>query len=284
MKATIKSHAIAILTYLYVERQCFSMKIRKIFICFLISTLTGIGMLNLNITSANSSSQRNKMEYFPNITYQYLNIDNSQLFEEDELITEMILPTTVVIIDAGHGGIDGGASHETIYEKDINLAVAKKLYAILQSKGIPTILNRTGDYALSDENSWHRTSSRHLKDLSQRMGLTREVEHVLFVSLHVNAGRNSRANGPLVLHQLTGESALLASYIQEPMNDLFGTRKQVIPVKTFYLLKYIKTPAVLVELGFISNRSDRQRLTNNTEQTKIAIAIANGILHYLWIN
>ncbi|HIW31642.1 MAG TPA: N-acetylmuramoyl-L-alanine amidase [Candidatus Paenibacillus intestinavium] len=203
---------------------------------------------------------------------------------EDEISTDIMFPSTAVIIDVGHGGIDGGASYENILEKDINLAVAKKLYAILQSNGIPTILNRTDDYALSEDNQWLKTSSRHLKDLSQRMGLTREIEHVVFISLHVNAGANARAHGPLVLHQHTGESALLATNIQASMNNLFDTSKNVVPVKTFYLLKHVKSPAVLVELGFISNATDRERLITRNEQTKIASAIANGVLHYLWIN
>lgn len=197
---------------------------------------------------------------------------------------KQLLPATAVIIDAGHGGIDGGAAHGTVYEKDINLEVAKKLYAILQSRGIPTILNRTHDYALSEDNRWHRTSSRHLKDLSQRMGLTREIKHVIFVSLHVNSVPNKSAHGPLVLHQPNGESALLAEHIQQELNDLFTTGKRPIAVKTFYVLKHVKSPAVLVELGFISNEHDRARLTSNSEQKKIADSIADGILHYFWLN
>jgi len=193
-------------------------------------------------------------------------------------------PVTAVIIDAGHGGIDGGAAFGNIYEKDINLDVGKRLYALLQSRGIPAILNRTHDYALSDDNRWHRTSSRHLRDLSQRMGLTREIEHVIFVSLHVNAGKNSRAHGPIVLHQHQGESYLLATSIQSEMNALFKTAKRPVEVDKIYVLKYVKSPAVLIELGFITNENDRARLTTPHEQTKIANSIADGISQYFWVN
>lgn len=216
-----------------------------------------------------------------------MEINQSELHvhkSQNDLPEKILLPSTAVIIDAGHGGIDGGASFGNVLEKDINLIVAKKLYAILQSKGIPTVLNRTGDYALSDENSWHKISSRHLRDLSQRMGLTREIDHIVFVSLHVNAGRNTAAHGPLVLHQHTGESALLALNVQDQLNQLYQTEKKIVPVKSFYLLKYIKSPSILVELGFISNPEDRDRLTNATEQNKIAAAISDGILQYFWIN
>jgi len=193
------------------------------------------------------------------------------------------LPATAVIIDVGHGGVDGGASHGSLYEKDINLEVGKRLYALLQSRGIPAIMNRSHDYALSDDNRWHRTSSRHLRDLSQRMGLTREIKHVIFVSLHVNSG-TPRAHGPLVLHQKSGESYLLASSIQSEMNNLYNTAKRPIAVKTFYVLKHVKSPAVLIELGFISNSEDRARLTSPPEQTNIARSIADGISQYFWIN
>ncbi|MFC6331420.1 N-acetylmuramoyl-L-alanine amidase [Paenibacillus septentrionalis] len=204
--------------------------------------------------------------------------------EEDRKQSSPYLPTTAVIIDAGHGGIDSGAFYGDIYEKDINLEVGKRLYAILQSRGIPTILNRTHDYALSDDNRWHRTSSRHLRDLSQRMGLAREIDHVIFISLHVNAVGNPNAHGPLVLHQQGGESALLARVIQTQLNGVYHTSKQPIAVNSFYVLKYVKSPAVLVELGFISNAEDRTRLTTPYEQKIIAEAIANGISHYFWIN
>jgi len=195
-----------------------------------------------------------------------------------------MFPATAVIIDVGHGGVDSGAVYGNLYEKDINLEVGKRLYALLQSRGIPAVLNRTHDYALSDDNRWHRTSSRHLRDLSQRMGLTREIEHVIFVSLHVNAGNSPRAHGPLVLHQQQGESYLLASSVQSEMNALFHTAKRPVAVNSIYILKYVKSPAVLIELGFISNKDDRARLTSSRELTKIAGSIADGISHYFWVN
>lgn len=194
-----------------------------------------------------------------------------------------ILPSTIVMIDVGHGGIDGGTSYENILEKDINLAVAQKLYQLLQGSQIPVILNRNGDYALSDENNWHRTSSRHLKDLSQRAGLAKQVQHKVFISLHVNSGSLNKATGPVVLHQSTGESAMFASYVQEQLNLFYDTRRATKTAKSFYLLNYVKSPAIIVELGFITNTNDRTKLVNPLQQDKLAKALANGIMHYLWI-
>lgn len=194
------------------------------------------------------------------------------------------LPKPVVIIDAGHGGVDGGAIYGGIYEKDINLKVAQKLYLLLQSENIPAILNRTGDYALSEENRWHRVKSRHLKDLSQRSGLTKQLNYAIFVSIHCNASPSPKAHGPLVLHQKTGESYLLASLLQHRLNNVFHTSKKAAGANSFYLLKYVNKPAVIVELGFISSWNDQQILTDQTKQTEIAQALSSGISHYLIIN
>ncbi|WP_214629105.1 N-acetylmuramoyl-L-alanine amidase family protein [Paenibacillus agaridevorans] len=193
------------------------------------------------------------------------------------------LPSTTVIIDVGHGGIDGGASHGDLLEKDINLAIASKLYLLLRSRGIAAVMNRTGDYALSDDNRWHRTSSRHRRDLSQRRGLTEEIGSELMVSLHVNSARNSRKRGPLVLFQNTGESALLAFCLQEVLNRQQNTSELPREGKPFYLLRRVEQPSVIVEMGFISNDQDRSMLTDSRKQLEIAEAIASGIGHYQWV-
>ena len=193
------------------------------------------------------------------------------------------MPRTTVIIDVGHGGIDGGTSHGDLMEKDINLSIARKLYLLLRSQGIQAAMNRKGDYALSDENRWHRTSSRHRRDLSQRRALTQEIESELLVSLHVNWARNSAKRGPLVLHQPTGESALLAFCLQDALNRQQHTFALPKTGGTFYMLRRVEQTAVIVEMGFISNASDRRMLTDEAGQKQVAEAIASGIRQYKWI-
>jgi len=195
---------------------------------------------------------------------------------------ERALPTAVVLIDAGHGGIDGGAHYGGVLEKDINLQVAKRLYLVLRSKGIPAVLNRTGDYALSDENRWHMTRSRHRRDLSQRRGLAETIDVRLLVSLHVNWSRSPAARGPLVLHQDEGRSALLAFFLQDALNREYGVRRIPKTGKPYYLLNAVKLPSVIVELGFLSNPSDRAKLTDPRWQQRLAEAVASGIRQYLW--
>jgi len=193
------------------------------------------------------------------------------------------LPSTVVIIDVGHGGIDGGASYGELSEKDINLAIARKLYVLLRSYGISAVMNRTGDYALSEDNLWHSSRSRHRKDLSQRRQLTEEIDSELLVSLHVNAAKTSSKRGPLVLHQTSGESALLAFCIQDALNRQQNTANLPEEGKPFYLLRRVHQPSVIVEMGFISSPTDRVMLTDSRKQLEIADAIASGIRQFKWI-
>ncbi|QHT61949.1 N-acetylmuramoyl-L-alanine amidase [Paenibacillus lycopersici] len=191
------------------------------------------------------------------------------------------LPTAQVLIDVGHGGIDGGAHHEELLEKDINLAVAKKLYLLLQGSGIRAIMNRNGDYALSDDNRWNPSSSRHRRDLSQRSQLTKEIDTQILISIHVNWAPDRTEYGPLVLHQNEGQSALLAYCIQDALNRRQNTHGLPRVGKPFYLLNVVKKPAVIVEMGFISHEGDRRMLTNPVKQTEIAAAIASGVRNYL---
>lgn len=192
------------------------------------------------------------------------------------------LPAADVLIDAGHGGIDGGAHYGNILEKDINLAVAKRLYLLLRSQGITAVLNRTGDYALSDDDRWHGSRSRHQRDLSQRRGLTEQIDVGLLVSIHVNWSNRPSASGPLVLHQREGRSALLAASLQNALNREYGIRRLPRVGSPYYLLNLARCPAVIVELGFLSSPADRVKLTDPRQQQKLAEAIAAGIRHYLW--
>ncbi|MEK4731583.1 N-acetylmuramoyl-L-alanine amidase [Paenibacillus sp. FSL L8-0641] len=187
----------------------------------------------------------------------------------------------VVLIDVGHGGVDGGASHKGILEKDINLAIAQKLYLILRSQGYPAVLNRDKDYALSDDNRWLQSKSRHLKDLAQRKSLTEQLPTALVVSLHVNWTKRAEKRGPIVLYQDEGSSYLLAERIQYSLNRLFCMNRKTVYGKPFYLLNKIQHPAVIVETGFISNEQDRAMLSEDRGQKSIAGAIAEGIIAHL---
>lgn len=200
--------------------------------------------------------------------------------DEMERLARHAFPEPVVLIDAGHGGVDGGTSFHEILEKDINLDISRKLYLLLKSKGYMAALNRSEDYALSDENHWLKSRSRHLRDLAQRKGLSDELTTSIVVSIHVNWANSRSKRGPLVLHQKEGKSALLAWAIQNALDPLFGTRSSPTLGKPFYLLNHTRYPAVIVETGFLSNPGDRAMLTKSKGQMDVAKAIAAGIMQY----
>jgi len=191
------------------------------------------------------------------------------------------LPPVDVIIDAGHGGVDSGSFYNDLYEKDINLQVAKLLYDELAQRGRHVILNRTGDYALSEENEWLNNRSRHIKDLAQRAHLAAQLSPKLMVSLHVNWARNPRVSGPLMIYQQSPQSLTLAQLIQHSVNELYESGRQPVAGKRYYLLNHSDCPTVIVEMGFITNQHDRTMLVSPKHQRRIAKAIAAAIDEYL---
>ncbi|MFE4711960.1 N-acetylmuramoyl-L-alanine amidase [Paenibacillus sp. NPDC056722] len=187
----------------------------------------------------------------------------------------------MILIDAGHGGVDGGTSHGKILEKDITLDISRKLFLLLRSDGFDAILNRNGDYAPSEENHWLRSSSRHLRDLAQRKELAETLPANIVVSIHINWASSPSKHGPLVLYRQEGRSFMLAKSIQSQLNHLYGTQTDSRPGKPFYLLNKITATTVIVEAGFISSPTDRAKLCSPAGQQEIAEAVANGIAAYL---
>ncbi|WP_239711975.1 N-acetylmuramoyl-L-alanine amidase [Paenibacillus sp. 19GGS1-52] len=187
----------------------------------------------------------------------------------------------MILIDAGHGGIDGGTSYGKILEKDITLEISRRLFLLLRSDGFDAILNRNGDYAPSDENFWLRSSSRHLRDLAQRKELAEMLPANVVVSIHINWAPSPSKHGPLVLYRQEGRSFMLAQSIQSQLNNLYQAKTDPRQGKPFYLLNKITATTVIVEAGFISSPSDRAMLCGKVGQQEIAEAIANGIAAYL---
>lgn len=187
----------------------------------------------------------------------------------------------MILIDAGHGGIDGGTSYGKVLEKDITLAISRKLFLLLRSDGFDAILNRVGDYAPSDDNNWLRSSSRHKRDLAQRKELAETLPAALVVSIHINWAPSSTKHGPLVLYRQEGRSFMLAKAIQAQLNGLYDVKAETKPGKPFYLLNKITATTVIVEAGFVSSPIDRAKLCSPHGQQEIAEAIANGIVAYL---
>jgi N-acetylmuramoyl-L-alanine amidase len=201
----------------------------------------------------------------------------SMLLHPDAMAAPMNpVPRTDIVIDVGHGGVDSGTTHNTILEKDINLAVGLKLYKLLHNRNMAVSINRSKDYALSDDNPRKR-GSRHRRDLAQRVEIANQLKPAFMLSLHVNWASNKAKSGPLVIYRKNHDSSKrLATRLQNELNRLYGTHDEPEPSKKYYVLTHSSIPSVIVEMGFLSNRHDRELLITPGFQQKLAEAIAKA--------
>lgn len=189
-------------------------------------------------------------------------------------------PEVQIVIDPGHGGIDSGATYENIEEKQINLAVATEIYHALSRKGYRVIMTRERDEALSDSSRRKDIASRHQRDLVQRREIIRTFAPQIVLSIHVNAG-SSKNQGGLVLYQKSGQGYILAHLIQRNLNKVTNTRGQPIVNRDLFILNQSNTIALVIELGFISNPQDRNRLIQPEYQKQLAHAIVSAVDEFM---
>lgn len=190
-----------------------------------------------------------------------------------------------IVLDAGHGGIDGGAvAADGTSEKDINLAITLKTEAILKAFGVPTVMVRTDDRSVHDPDA-KTTRQIKVSDIHNRMQLFEETPNSILVSIHQNHYSSASVKGTQVFYSKnTQSSADLAEQIQsavrsqlQPWND-----RQTKPSgSSIYLLYQAKATAVLVECGFISNPEENRLLHDDNYQSQMAFCIAQGILQYV---
>ena len=192
-----------------------------------------------------------------------------------------------IVLDAGHGGIDGGASTSELVEKNITLAITQKVEKLLKEKGAKVIMTRTKDddvIAEHQPNAEYSTlRERKREDIYLREKLVNEAKPDLFLSIHANAIPESKWHGAQVFYHKDGHPAgeILAKAIQESIKEkLKNTDREALAIKQVYLLKKVKMPSVLVETGFLSNPQEAELLSSPDYQQKMAEAIVAGIERY----
>lgn len=193
----------------------------------------------------------------------------------------------VIVIDAGHGGVDSGAvGVDGRLEKDINLSVANKLAKLCRLSGIECVLTRTEDRMLVDDSI---TSHRKMHDLRNRLNITEEIfaagREVILVSIHMNNFPSPKYSGLQVWYSKnTPESSELAAFIQgyaRTWLDVSNTRQIKAATSAIYLLDRASVPSVLVECGFLSNPDECARLGTDEYQTDVAVTVFAAICEYL---
>lgn len=193
-----------------------------------------------------------------------------------------------VVIDPGHGGLDGGASHGETVERDITLSMSLKLEKELTSKGATVVMTRKEEGDAVAEHTpdvdYPTTRARKRADLLLREKIINNSEADIVISLHVNAVPEERWRGAQVFYHAQGhaDGKILAKSIQGAIRENIGnTEREALAIKQVYILKKAEVPAVLVETGFLSNNEERELLKSEKYQKQMVNAIAEGVRKYV---
>ena len=194
-------------------------------------------------------------------------------------------PLRRIIIDAGHGGEDGGAtSCSGVLECEINLEIAKRLNDLLNFLGYQTIMIRTDDAAVHTEG--YTIAQRKVSDLKNRVQLVNETENALLLSIHQNYFSDSRYSGAQVFYAKTVGSCRLAEMMQTSFRSTInpGSSRIEKSAQNIYLMDKINCDGVLIECGFLSNYHEESLLRNAEYQKKLCAVIATSVSTYLQEN
>jgi len=168
-----------------------------------------------------------------------------------------------VVIDAGHGGHDSGAKAvKGMSEKQLTLDTARRVSRILRSSGLRVVETRSGDYFIP---------------LDRRVASSNRLRNVVFVSIHYNWVKRAKPSGVETFFH-TPSSSRLAANIQRELVKSSGALNRGVKKRALYVLKNNKRPAVLCELGFISNPSENRQIQSASGRQRLAEAVARGIL------
>lgn len=186
-----------------------------------------------------------------------------------------------VVIDVGHGGIDSGkVSKDGILEKDVNLAIAKKLKTLLEKEDVTVTLTRDSDCGLYQEGD----SNKKVADLQNRCALIEKVKPDCTVSIHQNSFSSPDVKGAQVFYYgQSAEGETLAKLVQSSLIERADSEnhRQVKANESYYLLKRTVSPTVIVECGFLSNPQEAALLVSEDYQNRLVWAIHMGVMEFL---
>ena len=203
----------------------------------------------------------------------------------DSEITEPVAAQskTVFVIDAGHGGEDGGASANGVLEKDINLAVAQKLRDMLTLSGYEVKMIRDEDISVYDSDA-ETVREKKVSDMNNRVHMINESTDNVLISIHQNKFEQSKYSGAQMFYSSNNaQSEKLAESIRSSVTSFLqpdNKRELKKDDGSVFILKKAEVPAVIVECGFLSNEEEAKKLSSDKYQGEMAFAIYCGILDW----
>lgn len=187
-----------------------------------------------------------------------------------------------IIIDPGHGGIDGGATSCTgVLESQINLEIGLRLNDLCHLMGYHTIMTRTSDVSIYTEGN--SIAAKKASDLRQRVKIVNDTENAVLISIHQNIFSDSQYSGAQVFYADTQGSIELAQILQaafvESINT--GSSRKAKAASSIYLMQHIQKTGILVECGFLSNPEEEAKLRSENYQKEICCVIVSALSKYL---
>lgn len=169
-----------------------------------------------------------------------------------------------VVIDAGHGGHDLGAAEDLVYEKHINLDVARRLEISLKEMGYKTVLIRSTDVFVA---------------LQERAKMANKYRNAVFVSVHFNSAWRKEALGIETFYR-DSKSEKFARLVQSRLIKNVGATDRGVKTANFAVLRHCRHPSILVEGGFISNKTERSAMLDPQFRQVVAESIAQGVKQF----
>ncbi len=189
---------------------------------------------------------------------------------------------TRILLDPGHGGVDGGAVSCTgVSESQVNLEIALRLRSVFQLLGYETHMVRESDISVYTKGE--TIAQKKVSDLKHRVQIVNDLENALLLSIHQNHFTDGRYSGPQVFYAKTTGSQALAEKLQDKLNAALspGSSRRAQKTSGVYLMEHIQRPGVLIECGFLSNSREEALLRTPNYQKKVSAVIACSVAEYL---
>lgn len=190
---------------------------------------------------------------------------------------------SLVYLDPGHGGEDGGAVSVTgVQESGINLEISLRLRDLLRLCGMSVQMTRDGDYAIYSDGC-ETIAQKKASDLRNRVALLQQSPSAILISIHQNQFPEEKYHGAQVFYNQGTNSEQLAKFMRDALKQGLDpeNNREIKRAQDIFLMERIENTAVLIECGFLSNREEEAKLRSEPYQKQIACAISTGLMQFI---
>ena len=186
---------------------------------------------------------------------------------------------STIVIDAGHGGIDGGSiGYSGTIEKDINLEYSKTLKSMCSEFGFKVVMTRSNDSGLYSPFAVNKKKD----DMKKRKQIIERAKPDIVISIHMNSTKGNTSRGAQVFYNKENEHSIkLANSIQKQFQDKLIKPRKTSQSGDYYIINCTPYPSVIVECGFLSNKEEEKLLLTNDYKNNVCYSILCGIIYYM---